>query len=201
MAAENKSDPLLHSSASIAVSFGAAAAPAGESATATCARLRSAFETRRTRPLAWRRQQLEGIARFIAENDAAICEALWKDFRKPRAEVVMAETEFVVRLLFSSPLVPLCPSIHSSPPTASALVKMQLNEIEHSLAHLEEWTAPEAANVSLLSLPGSGQIVRDPLGVALIISPWNFPFQYARRTLQNCFSNSSHSKPFSISIN
>ena len=73
-----------------------------------------------------------------------------------------------------------------------ALVSLQLNEIEHSLAHLEEWAAPETANVSLLSMPGSGQIVRDPLGVALIIAPWNFPFQYARlrprRTLSQCTS-------------
>lgn len=53
--------------------------------------LRATFKSGVTRPLAWRKHQLYQVAR-LAQNEAdAVCEALTKDFSKPRVEVLMTE--------------------------------------------------------------------------------------------------------------
>lgn len=118
-----------------------------EQAAAVVARLRRTFEERVTRPLAWRRAQLEGLDRLLVEGEEELLEALRQDLGKPRIEgwsTDVAYTRAEVRLLHRN---------------------------------LERWTAPERVRLPLLSLPGSGRIVREPLGVALIIGPWNYPVQ------------------------
>ncbi|MGI9591334.1 MAG: aldehyde dehydrogenase family protein [Myxococcota bacterium] len=40
---------------------------------------------------------------------------------------------------------------------------------------LQRWTRPE--KVGLLPIPGRMRIIREPLGVVLIIAPWNYPVQ------------------------
>ncbi len=47
--------------------------------------------------------------------------------------------------------------------------------VEASLAlkNLKRWTRPERAG--LIPIPGRSRIVREPLGVVLIIAPWNYP--------------------------
>jgi acyl-CoA reductase-like NAD-dependent aldehyde dehydrogenase len=37
------------------------------------------------------------------------------------------------------------------------------------------WVAPESAPLPGYPLPGAGSVVREPLGVALVIRPWNYP--------------------------
>ena len=52
-------------------------------------------------------------------------------------------------------------------------------EIDHTLSHLDAWTAPEKARTPLALQPARSRIYRQPLGVVLVISPWNYPFQLA----------------------
>ena len=59
---------------------------------------------------------------------------------------------------------------------AESEVDGPLKEIELALAHLSEWMKPEKKSVPILHKPGSGLIVKEPLGVVLIIAPWNYPF-------------------------
>ncbi|MBS1932689.1 MAG: aldehyde dehydrogenase family protein, partial [Bacteroidetes bacterium] len=42
---------------------------------------------------------------------------------------------------------------------------------------LHKWIQPKRTKVELVNLPSSGKIYRDPLGVVLIIAPWNYPLQ------------------------
>jgi len=49
--------------------------------------------------------------------------------------------------------------------------------IKYMLKHFEGWTKSERVFPGLFSLPGSAEVIKEPLGVALIIAPWNYPIQ------------------------
>jgi aldehyde dehydrogenase (NAD+) len=50
-------------------------------------------------------------------------------------------------------------------------------EIDYALQHINNWTKPKKAAVPLDLFPYSAKIYPEPLGVVLIIGPWNYPFQ------------------------
>ncbi|MBE9177108.1 aldehyde dehydrogenase [Oculatella sp. LEGE 06141] len=52
-----------------------------------------------------------------------------------------------------------------------------VQEIDHAIKHLHTWVKPTSVKVSLQQFPGKAKIYAEPLGVVLIISPWNYPFQ------------------------
>ncbi len=111
------------------------------------ARLRQNFDARRTRPLSYRQEQLEGLSRFLKECEPEIEEALRQDMGRPSAEVYPAEIAF----------------------TAA--------EIALARRKLSAWAKPERVSTSLVGQPGRSRIYREPLGVVLIIAPWNYPLQ------------------------
>jgi hypothetical protein len=57
---------------------------------------RAAFDSGKTRPLAWRRAQLHAIKKLVEENTDRIVEALRRDLRRPELEGVVAEVRVVV---------------------------------------------------------------------------------------------------------
>jgi aldehyde dehydrogenase (NAD+) len=121
--------------------------PAALDAPALLARLRATFASGRTRPLAWRRAQLEGLQRMLVERERDLLGALASDLAKPATEAYATEIGFVK------------------------------GEVRHALAHLERWTKPERLRVPLAAQPGRAWVQRDPLGVVLVIAPWNYPVQ------------------------
>ncbi|GAB4177609.1 MAG: aldehyde dehydrogenase family protein [Wenzhouxiangellaceae bacterium] len=110
-------------------------------------RLRSGYASGRTRPLEWRQQQLDALARLIEDNEDAIAEALVADLDKPRLEVVLGETALLI------------------------------GEIRHARARLERWARPRPVHTPLLARPGRSFILPEPLGVVLILGTWNYPVQ------------------------
>jgi aldehyde dehydrogenase (NAD+) len=110
-------------------------------------RLRADFDSGRTRPLAWRRRQLEQLARLLEENEADLLEALRTDLGKPPVEGFITEIAFV------------------------------LSEIELTLKHLTKWNRPTRVPSPLVTLPARSRLVPEPLGVVLVIAPWNYPVQ------------------------
>jgi aldehyde dehydrogenase (NAD+) len=109
------------------------------------ARLRDSYRGGVTRPVTWRRGQLAQLRKLLADNEEALLEALRLDLGKPSAEAYMAEIGF----------------------TAS--------EIRHMEAHLDEWMKPERVWVPWKQQPGRARVVPQPLGVVLVIAPWNLP--------------------------
>ena len=130
-----------------AMSSPAAVLRPGSEIPANVVRLRANFDRGLTRGLAWRRGQLEALIRFLDEREAEIIEALASDIGKPRLESLAYETRFV------------------------------RGEAALALRQLGRWTRPERVATSLIAQPGRSQIRREPLGVVLIIAPWNFPIQ------------------------
>jgi aldehyde dehydrogenase (NAD+) len=110
---------------------------------------RAAFEGGRTRDLAWRKAQLDAVIQMIRENEGAIHAALHADVGKPELEAYTAETSFSV------------------------------NDAAHVRKKLDAWVRPERVATPIISQPGASFIQREPLGVVLIIAPWNYPFQLA----------------------
>jgi len=106
-------------------------------------RLRETFESGRTRPLEWRRKQIEGLLAFASDSGDQLVEALRADLGKPEVE---ARTSDIGQISVEAKL---------------------------ALKNLKKWTRPEGAGT--VPMLGRSFVVRDPLGVVLIISPWNYP--------------------------
>ena len=95
------------------------------------------------------RQRLAVLKRFETAFRGAldrIHESAAADFGKPGAEVDLAE------------IMPV------------------LTELKHVRKHLKEWMKPEPVKVTISMLGTKSKIVKEPKGVTLVVSPWNYPF-------------------------
>ena len=58
--------------------------------------------------------------------------------------------------------------------TETGLLSSALNQ---AIRHLKRWMRPEKVRTNLVNFPSSSYIYKEPLGVVLIIGPWNYPLQ------------------------
>ena len=56
-------------------------------------------------------------------------------------------------------------------------ISILLGEIDNFLKHLPRWAAPSKKDTPLKLFPSRSAILTEPLGVSLIIAPWNYPVQ------------------------
>ena len=61
---------------------------------------------------------------------------------------------------------------------------LTLSEITHTLRHLKKWMKPDRVSTPLAHFPSSSYILKQPKGVVLIMSPWNYPFRSRRLSLR-----------------
>lgn len=108
---------------------------------------RAAFDNRETRPVEWRRATLTRLRQLLQEREERLLDALAADFGKPRFEAWTTEIGFTI------------------------------SDINHTLANLGTWTQPEKVPTPIAFMPGSSQIVSEPIGVVCVIAPWNYPVQ------------------------
>jgi len=94
-------------------------------------------------------ERLGRLARAMDVSKTEILAAIHADFRKSPAEALLTEI-FVVA-----------------------------TEIASARRSLRRWMKPRRVPGRLSYLGGRGEIRREPRGVVLILSPWNFPFQLA----------------------
>ncbi|MEY2571205.1 MAG: aldehyde dehydrogenase [Acidimicrobiaceae bacterium] len=121
--------------------------PPPTDAAGTLAWLRGTFATGKTRPVAWRKAQLAGLRRLLEENEDEMVEALRVDLGRPELEAFVAD------------------------------IGHAKGEIRYLHDHVERWMRPTKVRVPMLAAPAKAKIQPEPLGVALVIAPWNYPIQ------------------------
>lgn len=105
------------------------------------------FATGKTNAYKFRKQQLKLLKKAIKRHERDILAALDADLRKHPFEAYSSEVGFLYV------------------------------EINHLLDHLRDWMKPEIVSSPFLMYPSKSRIYRVPLGLTLIIGPWNYPFQ------------------------
>ncbi len=109
--------------------------------------MRGYFDTGVTKPYAFRKQQLIKLKKAISKYEGALHEALYTDLKKSPEECWVTETGFLTA------------------------------EINSTLKNLSSWMEPQSASTNLLNLPSKSYVITEPLGVVMIIGPWNYPLQ------------------------
>jgi len=104
------------------------------------------FKSGVTLDASFRRQQLERLRGMIRSNLDRIQEAVYEDLRKPPFEMFASEIAFL------------------------------LAEVDYALKKLACWTSPAKVPAPLAFISAACRIYPEPFGVALIMSPWNYPF-------------------------
>ncbi len=108
---------------------------------------RAFFATNETKNVDFRLKQLRKLKEVVLENQDRIQEALWEDLHKSPEEAYLTEISIV------------------------------LSEIDNHIKHLKKWSKPKRVSTPIYLIPSSSKLLYEPLGVSLIVSPWNYPFQ------------------------
>lgn len=109
--------------------------------------LRTSYDKGLTRPLAWRKHQLQQMVKMLEENEAAFLGALATDLGKPSVEGFITDIAFVT------------------------------GEVKLMIKKLKKWNKPERVRTPLVAMPARSRLIPEPLGVVLVIAPWNYPIQ------------------------
>ena len=108
--------------------------------------VRTVFNTGRTRSIQWREQQLRAIERMCEEREAEISEALISDLGRSAFEAWLGD------------------------------IISTKAEAVFARKHLRKWIKPRRQSLPLAQMPGRAWVQYDPIGVVLVIGPWNYPF-------------------------
>lgn len=106
----------------------------------------SFFASGKTLSTVFRKEQLKQLRKVIISHQTDIEEALHADLGKAPFEAY--ETE----------------------------IGLVLEEISYAIRHVASWARPKRVSLSAAHFPAAARIYRDPHGVVLIMSPWNYPF-------------------------
>ncbi len=106
---------------------------------------KSFFLSHETREVRFRREALKRLREAILAWEPRLEEALQADLGKVAAEAYMSE------------------------------IGMVLAGLRDTLAHLRSWSRPRRVLAPLAQFPSRCEVIPEPYGVALIISPWNYP--------------------------
>ncbi|MCU7550528.1 aldehyde dehydrogenase family protein [Chitinophagaceae bacterium LB-8] len=105
------------------------------------------FDSGATRSYEFRMQQLQRFKDALYKYEQDIYNALYVDLKKNKEECWVTEIGFIV------------------------------SEINYALGNLKRWMKPQKTGTNLLNFPSKSFVINEPLGVVLVIGPWNYPLQ------------------------
>ncbi|XP_051966376.1 aldehyde dehydrogenase family 3 member A2 [Xyrauchen texanus] len=132
---------------------------------------REAFQSGRSRPLEYRKQQLRALHRLITEHQADIAQALKQDINRSMYDTSLFE-----------------------------LIGLE-NDIKLAESNLADWAAPQPVKKNLSTAVDDVYIKPEPLGLALIIGAWNYPWALTLQPLIGAIAagNAAVVKPSELS--
>lgn len=107
--------------------------------------LRNVYLSGVTRGLHWRQVQLDGIIALLDEQEQRIATALAADLGRNPTEAWLGD------------------------------IAATRAEAAYARKHLHRWMRKRRTGLPLAQRPGSAWVQYDPLGVVLVIGPWNYP--------------------------
>ena len=122
-------------------------------------RQRAYFHSGATLDVKVRRENLKLFEKAVHKWEKPLCDALWKDLHKSYEEAYLTE------------------------------VSILLGEIRTHIRKVNSWARPQRKTTPLKLFPSSSKIISEPLGTALIISPWNYPVQLLLTPLVGAISS------------
>lgn len=108
-------------------------------------RLRDSVASRLAHPRKFRAGQLRALERMLEAHEAEFLGALAADLGKPEVEARLTELDLV------------------------------RSEIDHAQLYLTEWMEAKHVRVPLAYQPAAAKVEPQPLGLVLVIGPWNYP--------------------------
>lgn len=119
---------------------------------------REYFATGQTLNISYRIAALKSLKAAIKKFEKPLAAALWQDLHKSYEEAYLTELSIV------------------------------LGEIDNHIRHLKQWAAPKHHSTPLKMFPSRSKVISEPLGLALIIAPWNYPVQLLLNPLVGAIS-------------
>ena len=116
------------------------------------------FSSGATLDIRFRQQMLDKLLQAMQKWEKRISDALWTDLHKSYEEAYLTEISIVT------------------------------GEIRNHRANIRKWARRKRAHSPLKLFPSRSYIVKEPLGNALIISPWNYPVQLLLNPLVGAIS-------------
>ncbi len=129
------------------------------------------FNTGQTRDINFRIENLKKLYQAISDFEDEIESALFDDLGKSKEESFATEVGIV------------------------------LSDLSYIIKNLKKWAKPKKVKTPLVLFPAKSYEFQEPFGIALILSPWNYPFQLCINPLVGALAagNTAILKPSSSS--
>ena len=120
---------------------------------------REFFASNATLSFKFRKEQLKKLNDALKKWEKPLCNALWKDLHKSAEEAILTELSIVA------------------------------GEVKNHIKNLRSWMRSRCVGTPLKMMPSRSSVVSEPLGNALVISPWNYPVQLLLNPLVGAISS------------